>query len=142
LQAWGGWAIGLNGELAEKIIRADVAGVVLQGGAIGQAGKEVTNGAADALFFNSEDGAFSDEVRVGVIKFEEALQDLAGSLVDFANTWVVVKIFGKEGAKILDFNAHRESESQETMASGLGIGGAGGGELGQVGGGGAGGVLH
>ena len=79
---------------------------------------------------------------MGVIKFEEALQDLAGSLVDFANTWVVVKIFGKEGAKILDFNAHRESESQETMASGLGIGGAGGSKFGKVGGGGAGGVLH
>ena len=79
---------------------------------------------------------------MGVIKFEEALQDLAGSLVDFANPWMVVKIFGKEGAKILNFNAHGESESQETMASGLGIGGAGGGEFGQVGGGGAGGVLH
>ena len=77
-----------------------------------------------------------------MIKFEEALQDLAGSLIDFANTWMVIKIFGKEGAKILDFNAHRESEGQETMASGLGIGGAGGGEFGQVGGGGAGGVLH
>jgi len=142
LQAWGGWAIGLDGELAEKAIGADVAGVVLQGGAIGQTGKEVTNGAADPLFFNAKDGALGDEVRVGVIKLEEALQDLAGSLVDFANTWVVVKIFGKEGAKILDFHAHRESEGQETMASGLGIGGAGGGEFGQVGGGGAGGVLH
>ena len=119
-----------------------MAGVVLEGGAIGQTGKEVTNGAADSLFFNSEDCAFGDEVRVGVIKFEEALQDLAGSLVDFANTWVVVKIFGKEGAKILDFNAHRESEGQETMASGLGIGGARGGKFGKVGSGGAGGVLH
>ena len=79
---------------------------------------------------------------MGVIKFEEALQDLAGSLIDFANTWMVIKILRKEGAKILDFNAHRESEGQETMASGLGIGGAGGGEFGQVGGGGAGGVLH
>ena len=119
-----------------------MAGVVLEGGTIGQAGEEVTNGAADSLFFNSEDGAFGDEVRVGVIKFEEALQDLAGALVDFANTWVVVKIFGKESAKILDFNAHRESEGQETMASGLGIGGARGGKFGKVGGGGAGGVLH
>ncbi len=142
MQAWGGWAIGLDGELAEKVIRADVAGVVLEGGTIGQAGEEITNGAADSLFFNTEDGPFGDEVRVGVIKFEEALQDLAGSLVDFANTWVVVKIFGKEGAKILDFNAHRESESQETMASSLGIGGARGSKFGQVGGGGAGGVLH
>ena len=142
MEAWGGWAIGLDGELAEKVISADVAGVVLEGGAIGQAGEVITNRAADSLFFNSEDGAFGDEVRVGVIKFEEALQDLAGSLVDFANTWVVVKIFGKEGAKILDFNAHRESEGQETMASGLGIGGAGGGEFGKVGGRGTGGVLH
>ena len=79
---------------------------------------------------------------MGVIKFEEALQDLAGSLIDFANTWMVIKILRKEGAKILDFNAHRESEGKETIASGLGIGGAGGGEFGQVGGGGAGGVLH
>ncbi len=119
-----------------------MAGVVLESGTIGQAGEVITNGATNSLFFNSEDGTFGDEVGVGVIKFEEALQDLAGSLVDFANTWVVVKIFGKEGAKILDFNAHRESESQETMASGLGIGGAGGSKFGQVGGGGAGGVLH
>jgi hypothetical protein len=142
LQAWGGWAIGLDSELSEKVISADVAGVVLQGGAISQAGKEVTNGAADSLFFNSEDGAFGDEVRVGVIKFEEALQDLAGSLIDLANTWMVVKIFGKEGAKVLDFNPHGESEGQETMASGLGIGGARGGKFGKVGSGGAGGVLH
>jgi hypothetical protein len=35
LQAWGDWAIGLDGELAEKVISADVAGVVLQGGTIG-----------------------------------------------------------------------------------------------------------
>ena len=79
---------------------------------------------------------------MGVIKFEEALQDLAGSLVDFANPWVVVKIFRKEGAEILNFNAHGESEGQETMASGLGIGSAGGGEFGKVGGRGTGGVLH
>ncbi len=142
MEAWGSWAIGLDGELAEKIISADVAGVVLEGGTIGQAGEEITNGAADSLLFNSEDGAFGDEVRVGVIKFEEALQDLAGSLVDLAKTWMVVKIFGKEGAKILDFDAHRESEGQETMASGLGVGGAGGGDFSQVGGGGAGGVFH
>jgi len=142
LEAWGGWVIRLDGELAEKVISANVAGVVLEGGTIGQAREVITNGATNSLFFNSEDGALGDEVRVGVIKLEEALQDLAGSLVDFANTWVVVKIFGKEGAKILDFHAHRESEGQETMASGLGIGGAGGGEFGQVGGGGAGGVLH
>ena len=142
MQTWGGWTIRLDSELSEKVISADVAGVVLEGGAIGQTGKEITNGAADSLFFNSEDGAFGDEVRVGVIKFEEALQDLAGSLVDLANTWMVVKIFGKEGAKVLDFNAHGESEGQETVASGLGIGGARGSKFGQVGGGGAGGVLH
>jgi len=130
LEAWGGWAIGLDGELAEKVIGADVAGVVLEGGTIGQAGEVITNGATNSLFLNSEDGAFGDEVRVGVIKFEEALQNLAGSLVDLANTWMVVKIFGKEGAKILDFNAHRESEGQETMASGLGIGGARGSKFG------------
>jgi len=129
LEAWGGWAIGLDGELAEKVIGADVAGVVLEGGTIGQAGEVITNGATNSLFLNSEDGAFGDEVRVGVIKFEEALQNLAGSLVDLANTWMVVKIFGKEGAKILDFNAHRESEGQETMASGLGIGGARGSKI-------------
>ena len=93
MEARGGWAIRLDGEFAEKVISADVAGVVLEGGTIGQAGEEITNGAADTLFFNSEDGAFGDEVRVGVIKFEEALQDLAGSLVDLANTWMVVKIF-------------------------------------------------
>ena len=142
MEAWGGWAIGLDGELAEKVISADVAGVVLEGSTVGQAGEEITNGAADSLFFNSKDGAFGDEVRVGVIKFEESLQDLAGPLVDLTNPWMVIKIFGKEGAKILNFNAHGESEGQETMASGLGIGGAGGGEFGQVGGGGAGGVLH
>ncbi len=79
---------------------------------------------------------------MGVIKFEEALQDLAGSLVDLANPWMVVKIFGKECAKIWDFHAHGEGEGQETMASGLGIGGAGGGEFSKVGGGGTGGVLH
>jgi len=142
LEAWGSWAIGLDGKLAEKIISADVAGVVLEGGTIGQAGEEITNGATDSLFFNSEDGAFGDEVRVGVIKFEEALEDLAGSLVDLTNTWMVVKIFGKEGTKILDFYTHGESEGQETMASGLSIGGTGGGEFGKVGGGGAGGVFH
>ena len=124
METWGGWAIRLDGEFAEKVIGADVAGVVLEGGTVGQAGEEITNGTADPLFFNSKDGAFGDEVRVGVIKFEEALQDLAGSLVDLANPWMVIKIFGKEGAKILDFNAHGESEGQETMASGLGIGGA------------------
>ena len=79
---------------------------------------------------------------MGVIKFEEALQDLAGSLVDLANTWMVVKIFGKEGAKVLYFNPHGESKGQETMASGLGIGGARGGKFSKVGTGGAGGVLH
>ena len=110
MEAWGGWAIGLDGELAEKVISADVAGVVLEGSTVGQAGEEITNGAADSLFFNSKDGAFGDEVRVGVIKFEESLQDLAGSLVDLTNTWMVIKIFGKEGAKILDFYAHGESE--------------------------------
>lgn len=47
---------------------------------------------------------------MGVIKFEESLQDLAGSLVDLTNPWMVIKIFGKEGAKILDFHAHGESE--------------------------------
>jgi len=67
---------------------------------------------------------------------------LACSLVDLTNTWMVVKIFGKEGAKILDFYSHGEGEGQEPMAGGLGIGGAGGGEFGKVGGGGAGGVLH
>ena len=30
MEAWGGWAIGLDGELAEKVISADVAGVVLE----------------------------------------------------------------------------------------------------------------
>ena len=142
MEAWGGWAIGLDGELAEKIISADVAGVVLEGGTIGQAGEEITNGAADSLLFNSEDGAFGDEVRVGVIKFEEALEDLAGSLVDLSNAWVVVKILGKEGTKILDFNAHGEGEGEEATASGLGISGTGGGKFGKVGGGGAGGVFH
>jgi len=142
LEARGGWAIRLDGEFAEKVIRADVAGVVLEGGTIGQAGEVITNGATNSLFLNSEDGAFGDEVGVGVIKFEKALQDLAGPLVDLTNAWMVVKIFGKEGTKILDFYTHGESESQETMASGLGIGGAGGGEFGQVGGGGASGVLH
>jgi len=129
LETRGGWAIRLDGEFAEKVIGADVAGVVLESGTVGQAGEEITNGAADPLFFNSKDGAFGDEVRMGVIKFEEALQDLAGSLVDLANPWMVIKIFGKEGAKILDFNAHGESEGQETMASGLGIGGARGGKI-------------
>ena len=119
-----------------------MAGVVLEGGTVGQAGEEVTNGAADPLFFNAKDGALGDEVRVGVIKLEEALQDLAGSLVDFPNTWVVVKIFGKEGTKILDFYTHGEGEGEEATSSGLGISGTGGGEFGQVGGGGAGGVLH
>ena len=142
MEAWGGWAIGLDGELAEKIISADVAGVVLEGGTIGQAREVITNGATNSLFFNSEDGTFGDEGGVGVIKFEKALEDLAGSLIDLSNAWVVVKIFGKEGAKILDFYTHGEGEGEEATASGLGISGTGGGEFGQVGGGGAGGVLH
>ena len=142
MEAWGGWAIGLDGELAEKIISADVAGVVLEGGTIGQAGEVITNGATNSLFFNSENGAFGDEVGVGVIKFEKALEDLAGPLIDLTNTWMVVKIFGKEGTKILDFYTHGEGEGEEATASGLGISGTGGGEFGQVGGGGAGGVLH
>jgi len=115
---------------------------VLQCGTIGEAGEVIANGSADPFFFNSEDGAFGDEVGMGMIEFEESLEYLAGALVDLANAWVVVKIFRKEGAEVLDFDAHGQGEGEEATAGGLGISGAGGGEFAQIGGGGAGGVLH
>ena len=132
----------MGGEFAEKVIGADVTGVVLQCGAISEAGEVIANGSADSFFLNSQDGAFGDEVGVGVIEFEESLEDLAGALVDFANARVVVKIFGKEGAEVLDFDAHGQGKGEQAATGGLGIGGAGGGEFAQIGSGGAGGVLH
>lgn len=132
----------MGGEFAEKVIGADVTGVVLQCGAISEAGEVIANGSADSFFLNSHNSAFGDEVGVGMIKFEESLEDLAGALVDFANARVVVEVFGKKGAEVLDFDAHGQGKGEQAATGGLGIGGAGGGEFAQIGSGGAGGVLH
>ena len=62
-------------QFPKKTVSADVTGVVLQCGAISQAGEVIAHGSADSFFLNSHDGAFGDEVGVGMIEFEESLED-------------------------------------------------------------------
>jgi len=76
-----------------------------------------------------------------MIKFEETLKNLTGALVDVANSGMVVKVLVQKSAQILDFHAHRQSESDETAGKSLGIGGGGGPGFRQQGIGRAGGVF-
>jgi len=68
-------------------------GVVLHGCAVGEAGEVVADGPANALFFDPKNGPLGDEMRVGVVKFKEALQNLAGPLIDLLDPGVVVEVF-------------------------------------------------
>jgi hypothetical protein len=70
-----------------------MAGVVLHGRAVGKSGEVVADGPTDALLFDTKNGPLGDEMRVGVVKFEEALQHLAGSLIDLLDPGVVVEVF-------------------------------------------------
>jgi hypothetical protein len=70
-----------------------MAGVVLHGRAVGQTGEVVADGTTDALFFDPKNSPLGDEMRVGVVKFEEALQNLAGPLIDLLDPGVVVEVF-------------------------------------------------
>ena len=54
-----------------------------------------------------------------MIKFEETLKDLAGALVDFANSRMMVKIFVQEITEVLNFHAHREGKGDEAAGVGL-----------------------
>ena len=61
-----------------------------------------------------------------MIKFEKALQDLAGALIDLANARILVEVFVEKIAEVLDFDPHRQGEGDEATGKGLGIGGGGG----------------
>ena len=56
-----------------------------------------------------------------MIKFEETLKDLAGALVDLANSRMMVKVFVQEIAQVLNFHAHRKGKGNETEGVGLGV---------------------
>jgi hypothetical protein len=84
---------GLRCEFAEETICTDVAGVVLEGGAIGKARKKITDCPTHPLLFDAKGSPIRDEMRMKMVKFEETLKDLAGALVDLANPRMVVKIF-------------------------------------------------
>jgi hypothetical protein len=60
-------------------------------------------------------------MRMKMIKFEETLKDLAGALVDLANSRMMVKIFVQEIAQVLNFHTHRESKGDEAAGVGLGV---------------------
>ena len=66
---------------------------MLHGCAVGEAGEVVADGPADALFFDAKNRSLGDEMRVGVVKFEEALQHLAGPLIDLLDPWMMIKVF-------------------------------------------------
>ena len=76
-----------------------------------------------------------------MIKFEKALQDLAGALVDLANSRILIEVFVEKIAEVLDFDPHRQSEGDQATGKGLGIGGGGGFGFGKEGIGGAGSVF-
>jgi hypothetical protein len=56
-----------------------------------------------------------------MIKFEETLKDLAGALVDLANSRMMIKVFIQEIAQILNFHTHRKGKGNETEGVGLGV---------------------
>ncbi len=132
----------MGGEFPEETVGADVAGVVLEGGAIGQAGQKITDRPAHPLLFDAQGSPIRDQMRMKMIKFEETLEDLAGALVDVPDSGVVVQVLMEKRAQILDFDAHRKGEGDEAAGEGLRIGGGGGLGLRQQGVGGAGGILH
>ena len=76
-----------------------------------------------------------------MIKFEKALQNLAGALIDLANARILIEVFVEKIAEVLDFDPHRQGEGDEATGKGLGIGGGGGFRFGKEGVGGAGGVF-
>jgi hypothetical protein len=76
-----------------------------------------------------------------MIKFEETLKDLAGALVDLANSRMMVKIFVQEIPQVLNFHPHRESKGDQTEGVGLGVCCGSGFRFGEVSVRGAGGVL-
>ena len=99
-----------------------MAGIMLHGGAVGEAGEVVADGPADALLLDPEDGSLGDEVRVGVIELKESLEDMAGPLVDLLEVGMVVEIFLEEIPQILDFDPHRQTEGDQPATGGAGIG--------------------
>ena len=131
----------LRGEFAEEAVGADMAGVVLEGGAIRQARKKITDCPTHPLLLDAQGSPIRDEMRMKMIKFEETLEDLAGALVDLANSRVVVKIFVEESSQVLDFDAHGQSEGDKAAGVGLGVGRRGRLSLGKARVGGAGSVL-
>jgi hypothetical protein len=70
-----------------------MAGVVLHGCTVSKAGEVVANGPADALFFDAKNRSLGDEMRVGVVKFEESLKNLAGPLIHLLDPWMVIEVF-------------------------------------------------
>jgi len=60
-------------------------------------------------------------MRMKMIKFEETLKDLAGALVDLANSRMMIKVFVQEIAQILNFHTHREGKGDEAEGVGLGV---------------------
>jgi hypothetical protein len=56
-----------------------------------------------------------------MVKFEETLKDLAGALVDLANSRMMIKVFIQEIAQILNFHTHRKGKGNETEGVGLGV---------------------
>jgi len=84
---------GLRCEFAEEAICADMAGVVLEGGAIGQAREKIADSPTHPLLFDAKGSPIRDEMRMKMVKFEETLKHLAGALVDIANPRMMVKIF-------------------------------------------------
>ena len=131
----------LRGEFPEQTVGADVAGIMLKGGSVGQAGQKVTDSPAHTLLFDAQGRPIRDEMRMKMIKFEETLEDLTGALVDVPNSRVVVKVLIQKSTQVLDFYAHRQSESDKTTGKSLGIGGGGGPDFCQQGVGGAGGIF-
>jgi hypothetical protein len=60
-------------------------------------------------------------MRMKMVKFEETLKDLAGALVDLANSRMMVKIFVQEIPQVLNLHPHRKGKGNETEGVGLGV---------------------
>jgi len=132
---------GLRCEFAEKSVCADVASVVLEGGAIGQAREKIADSPTHPLLFDAQGCPIRDEMRMKMIKFEETLKNLAGALVDLANARILIEVFIEKIAEVLDFDPHGHGEGDEATGKGLGIGGGGGFGFGKEGIGGAGSIF-
>ena len=132
---------GLRCEFAEKSVCADVASVVLEGGAIGKAREKITDSPTHPLLFDAQGSPIRDEMRMKMIKFEETLKNLAGALIDLANARILIEVFVEKIAEVLDFDPHGHGEGDEATGKGLGIGGGGGFGFGKEGIGGAGSVF-